>query len=100
MKQTKAHETRLKQPQNGVRLNSKPTLRNKGNRTKEKHRKGGHLQRKNNLVSLGNKVGKKVNTFDMPQEVAQNVKAKIMRRRGISNWQGTQRGSHTFFFFK
>jgi hypothetical protein len=34
MEQTKAHKTRLKQPQNGVRLSLKPTLRNKKNKTK------------------------------------------------------------------
>jgi hypothetical protein len=40
MKQKKAHEMRLKQPQNGARLNLKPTPRSKKNRTKEKHKKG------------------------------------------------------------
>jgi hypothetical protein len=47
----------------------KPTPRIKRNRTKEKHKRGGYLQRKNNLASLRNKVYKKVNTLDMPQEV-------------------------------
>jgi hypothetical protein len=40
MKQTKAHETRFKQPQNGTKFNPKPTPRNKRNRTKEKHKEG------------------------------------------------------------
>jgi len=40
MKQMKAQETRLEQPQNGTRLNPKPTTRSKRNRTKEKHKKG------------------------------------------------------------
>jgi hypothetical protein len=70
MKQTKAHEMKLKQPQNGIRWISKPTPRNKRNRTMEKHMKGGHPQRQNNLASLGNKAIRKVNTLDMLQEVA------------------------------
>jgi len=45
MKQTWAHETKLKQPQNGAKLSPKATLRNKKNKTKENHKKGGHLQR-------------------------------------------------------
>jgi hypothetical protein len=45
MKQTKACETRFKQPQNGVRLNPKPTPRSKRNRTRENHRKKGPLQK-------------------------------------------------------
>jgi hypothetical protein len=45
MKQMKACETKLKQPQNGTKLNMKPTPRNKRKKTKEKHRKGGHLQK-------------------------------------------------------
>jgi hypothetical protein len=43
MKQMWACETRLKQPQNGIRINLKPTPINKRNRTKEEHWKGGHL---------------------------------------------------------
>jgi hypothetical protein len=31
-------KTRFKQPENGVRLSSKPTLKNKRNKTREKHR--------------------------------------------------------------
>ncbi len=45
MKQTWAHETKLEQPQNGARLSPTATLRNKRNKTKENHKKGGHLQR-------------------------------------------------------
>jgi hypothetical protein len=45
MKQTWAHEMKLKQPQNGAKLNPKPTPRNKRNRIKENHRKGRHPQR-------------------------------------------------------
>jgi hypothetical protein len=66
MKQTKAHETRLKQPQNGTTLGPKPTPRNKRNRTKKKHMKGKHLQKENNLNNLGNKANKRVSTLDMP----------------------------------
>jgi hypothetical protein len=36
---------KLKQPQNGVRMGPKPTLKNKRNKTKEKHRKEGHLKK-------------------------------------------------------
>jgi len=44
-KQMKTRETRLQQPQNGVRLNPKPTLRNKKNKTTKKHKKRKHLQK-------------------------------------------------------
>jgi hypothetical protein len=44
--------------------------RNKKDRTMEKHRRGGHVQRKNDLVSMGNEVSKKVNIFDMFRKVA------------------------------
>jgi len=44
--QIRAHETRFKQPQNGVGLSSKPTPRSKKNRTREKHKKKRHLQKK------------------------------------------------------
>jgi hypothetical protein len=66
MKQMRACETIPKQPQNGVILSPKPTPRSKTNRTGEKHMRGGHMHRKNNLVNLGNKVSKKVNILDMP----------------------------------
>jgi hypothetical protein len=46
VEQTRAHETRFKQPQNGVGLSSKPTPRSKRNRTREKHKKKKHLQKK------------------------------------------------------
>jgi hypothetical protein len=61
---------RLKQPQNGTRMNLNPTSKNKKNKTREKHMKGGHLQRKNNLVSLGSEAKSKVNTLNMPREGA------------------------------
>jgi hypothetical protein len=41
----KACEMKLKQPQNGAKLSLNPTLRNKRNKTKEKHKKGKHLQK-------------------------------------------------------
>jgi hypothetical protein len=65
MKQTKAHETRCKQPQNGTRLSPNLAQRNKRNRTREKHKNGKHLQRKNSLALLENKASKKVNTLNM-----------------------------------
>ncbi len=61
----KAQKMKLKQPQNGIKLSPKPTPRSNRSRTREKHKKGGHLQRKNNLASLGNEANKKVS---MPQE--------------------------------
>jgi hypothetical protein len=66
MKQTKAHEMRLTWPQNGVKLNPKPTPRNKMNRSREKYKKGIYLQRKNNLDNMGNEASRRVSTFDMP----------------------------------
>jgi len=45
MNQTRAHETRFKQPQKGARLGLKPTPISKRNRTKEKHMRGRHLQK-------------------------------------------------------
>jgi hypothetical protein len=45
MKQMKACETRLKQPQNGAKLSSKPTQKNKKNEIREKHKRGRYLQR-------------------------------------------------------
>jgi hypothetical protein len=45
MEQMRACEMKLKQPQNGARLSPKPTPRSKRNNTREKHRRGGHLQR-------------------------------------------------------
>jgi hypothetical protein len=65
MKQMRAHEMRLKQPQNGIRLGLKLTLTSKRNRTTEKHKRGRHLQRKNGLTSMGNKANKRVSTLDM-----------------------------------
>jgi hypothetical protein len=47
--------------------------------------KGGNLQRKNNMASLGNKANMKANILDMPQKATQSVEAKIMKTRGISN---------------
>jgi hypothetical protein len=47
MKQMRACETRFKQPQNGAKLSSKLTLRNKRNRIREKHKKGRtHVKKK------------------------------------------------------
>jgi hypothetical protein len=60
----------LKYPQNGTRLNSKPTLKNKRNRTRENHKKGGHLRKSNNRASLGNKARRRVNIINVLQEVA------------------------------
>jgi hypothetical protein len=68
MKQMRAHKTKFKQPQNGARLSPKLTPRNKRNRTREKHERGGHLQRKNSLASLGNKASKRVSVLDMPRK--------------------------------
>jgi hypothetical protein len=68
MKQMKAHETRFKQPQDGTKLGPKPTPISKRNITREKHRRGGCFQRKNNLANLGNKASKKVSILDMPRK--------------------------------
>jgi hypothetical protein len=57
---------KLKQPQNGTKLNLNPTSKSKKNRTREKHMRGRHLQRKNNLVSVGNEARRRVNTLDIP----------------------------------
>jgi hypothetical protein len=66
VEQTRAHETRFKQPQNGVGLSSKPTPRSKRNRTREKHKERRYLQKKkNNLASLRNEASKRVGIFDM-----------------------------------
>jgi hypothetical protein len=70
MKQKKACETRFKQPQSGVKLGPKLTPTSKRIRTREKHKKGGYLQRKNSMANLGNEASRKVSTFDMPQKVA------------------------------
>jgi len=44
MKETKAWEIKFKQSQNGVKLTPKSnTPKSKKHRTKEKHKKGGHL---------------------------------------------------------
>jgi hypothetical protein len=45
LKLMRAREMKLKQPQNGIRLNPKPTLKSKKNRNKEKHMRRRHLQR-------------------------------------------------------
>ncbi len=50
-------------------MGSKITLKCKKNRTREKHRRGRHLQKKKTLASLRNKVNKRVNILDMLQEV-------------------------------
>ncbi len=46
-------------------MSPKPTPRSKRNKTREKHKKEKHLQKKNNLVNLRNKASRKVGTFDM-----------------------------------
>jgi hypothetical protein len=37
--------------------------------------KGGHLQKQNNMVNMGDEVGMKVNTLDMPRKASYSVKA-------------------------
>ncbi len=59
---------RFKQPQTGTKLNLKPTPKSKRNKTKEKHKKGGHLQRWNDMVSLENEASKRVSILDMPSK--------------------------------
>ncbi len=54
-------------------MGPKPTLRSKRNRTKEKHKKEGHLQRKN------------VSILNMPKETTSSIKTKTMKTRDISN---------------
>jgi hypothetical protein len=68
MKQKKAREAILKQPQNGARLGPKLTPRSKRIKTKEKHKWRRHLQRKNSLFSMGNEVSRRVSTLDMPRK--------------------------------
>jgi hypothetical protein len=58
----------MKQPQYEIRICSKPTFKNKGDRMKVEHKKGTHLQKQNNLASLGDEASMRVNTFDMPQK--------------------------------
>jgi hypothetical protein len=70
MKQMKAHKTKFKQPQNGIKLSLKPTPRSNRNKTREKHKKGGHLQRKNNMVNLGKEANRRVSTLDRLQKGA------------------------------
>jgi hypothetical protein len=67
VKQTRASETRFKQFQNGVRLSPKPTPRSKRNKTRENHRKERHLQKRNNLTSMGNEASKRMGILDMPR---------------------------------
>jgi hypothetical protein len=45
MKQMRTCKTRFKHHQNGNKLSLKPTPRSKRNRIKEKHMRGGHLQK-------------------------------------------------------
>jgi hypothetical protein len=68
IKQSKAYETNFKQPQNETRLSLKPTSRNKGDKTRMQHMRGEHLQKKSNMTNLGDEVGMRVNTLDMPQK--------------------------------
>jgi hypothetical protein len=64
-KQTKACETIFKQPQNGARLNPKPTPRSKKNKIKENHKKKRHLKKKN-IINMGNETNRRMDTLDMP----------------------------------
>jgi len=68
MEQPRACKMSLKQPQYEIQIHLKPTLKNKGDRTRVEHRKGTHLQRQNNLASLGDEASMRVNTLDMPQK--------------------------------
>jgi len=65
MKQIIVHKTSLKKLQNEIKLSSKPTSTIKGDKTRVQHRRRGHLQKQNNLASLGDDVGMKVNIFYM-----------------------------------
>jgi len=56
------------QAQYELRIHSKPTLKNKGDRTRVEHRKGTNLQRQNNLGSSGDEASMRVNTLVMPQK--------------------------------
>ncbi len=69
MKQSKAREMSLKQSQYEARLNPKSTPKNKRDKTRMEHKRGGHLQRQSNIASLGDKADMKVSTFDMSQNV-------------------------------
>jgi hypothetical protein len=67
VKQTKARETRFKQPQNGARLSPKLVSRSMRNKTKENHKQGEHLQIfLKRLASLGNEASERMGTLDMP----------------------------------
>ncbi len=95
MKQTKAHETSFKQPENEIRLSPKLILRSKKDKTKVWHKRGRHLQKQNRLANLGDEVNMGVSILDMLRKIAWSVKARIMRIKGIMNWQKMQRGNHT-----
>jgi len=62
----RARKTRFKQPQNGAKLNLKPTPRTRGIELGRSKRGEEICKNKNNLVSLGNEASKRVSTFDMP----------------------------------
>jgi hypothetical protein len=49
-------------------LSSKPTPKDKRDKTKMYHRKGGHLQKQKNIASLENEVSMRVSIVNMPQE--------------------------------
>jgi hypothetical protein len=53
MKQKRYTKRDSNNPKNGIKLSPKRTLRGKRNRTKEKHRKGEHLKKKNNVTNMG-----------------------------------------------
>ncbi len=67
MKKTNACETSIKQTQiTEVQLNSKPTSKNKRDKTKVSHKKGGYLQKQSDMASLKDEVGMKVSIINMP----------------------------------
>jgi hypothetical protein len=61
---------KFKQSQNEVRWNLKPTPKNKGDRTRVQHKKGGDLQRQRSLASLGDEDDMRMNNNNMFQEAA------------------------------
>ncbi len=66
MKQARAHKTSLNQSQYETKICLKPTLKNKGDRNKVEHKRGGHLQKQSSLIGLGDKANMMVSTLNMP----------------------------------
>ncbi len=56
----------LKQTQNEAKLSPKPTPKSKRDKTRVYHKRGRHLQKQNNPISLKDEVSMKVNTLNMP----------------------------------